>query len=215
MSIPLPGQIIDLAELFKNTFGTKPYVINKSGEVSGLDGTFVINSTDGLPALTETTPKGSLIAERYLGIEIFLPIRFFDSNASGSLLMYLPYCVLSISGKKTIIKTPLPERVGTVKEQYNIDDYNIVIKGFLISQDRKFPEQEMEDLKKLYEAQQAVTIDNAITNIFLTNPVLDRDEQRRVVIESLEFPEVQGGRKNVRPFVMELESDTVFTLELT
>jgi len=36
----------------------------------------------------------------------------------------------------------------------------------------------------------------------------------RVVIEHIDFPTVEGGKKNYRPFTMSLESDSVFTLEL-
>ena len=57
-------------------------------------------------------------------------------------------------------------------------------------------------------------LDNALTNIFLTDKSLQLDEQRRVVIEGIELPDVQGGRERVRPFTMQLESDSVFTLEL-
>lgn len=205
-----PGEIIDLAQLFKNQFGSKPYVINKKGDISDDPGElYKIGSSKS--ADQEFTPKGSLILEKVLGIDIFLPIRLFDN---GSLLMHLPYCVLRISSKKTVIKTPLAERKGTVKEFYNIDDYSISIKGFLIDSNRQFPEQLLVDFRTLYETKTAVTIDNAITNIFLTDPELKQDEQRRVVVMDFDLPEVQGGRKHVRPFTMQLESDSVFTLEL-
>jgi hypothetical protein len=36
----------------------------------------------------------------------------------------------------------------------------------------------------------------------------------KVVMESFELPEVEGGRKHVRPFNIQLESDSVFTLEV-
>ncbi len=211
-----PGEIIDLAKLFERTFGGKPYVIGKDGELSNDPGNpYIVGTPQRADYYGKlSTPKGSLIAEQYKGVQIWLPTTLYVASQPVS---YLPYSVIKISGKKTIIKTPLPERIGTVKEQYNIDDYSISIKGFLIGDKFSaggFPEEELNNLKQLYEAKTAVTIDNALSNIFLTNKDLDLFEQRRVVITSLDLPEVQGGRKNVRPFVLEMESDSVFTLEL-
>jgi hypothetical protein len=209
-----PGEIIDLGKLFQRTFGGKPYVIGKDGALSNDPGEVyrvTASANDGSINGQQITPKGSLLAEQYKGVEIFLPIKLFVAT---QFFTYLPYCVIAITGDKTIVRTPLPERIGTVKEQYNIDDYKISVKGFLIGDNQQFPEDLIYNLKQLYEAKTAVTIDNALTNIFLTNKDLDFFEQRRVVITKLDIPEVQGGRKNVRPFTIEMESDTVFTLEL-
>lgn len=201
--------IIDIAELFQKSFGKKPYVI---GTLTNSPGENPFRVAEGATrSEKEFTAKGSLIKEQLRGVDIMLPIRFFDGP---ELLQFLPYSVIRIGGKKTIIDTPLSERKGTVKEQFNIDDYSIDVKGFLISEDRKFPEAEIEIMRKLYETQKAVTIDNALTNIFLTDPSLRPDEQRRVVVYSFDMPEQQGGRENIRPFTMSLKSDTVFTLEL-
>src|SRR5665213_2627555 len=211
-----PGEIIDLAKLFERTFGGKPYVVGKDGQLSTDPGQpYRVTQPQGVDYYGQlVTTRGSKLAEMYKGVQIWLPTRLYVGSQPVS---YLPYSVIKISGKKTIIRTPLPERIGTVKEQYNIDDYRISIKGFLIGDTigaAGFPEDDLYNLKQLYEAQTAVTIDNALTNIFLANKALNSFEQRRVVITSLELPEVQGGRKNVRPFVLEMESDSVFTLEL-
>lgn len=209
-SVPAPGVVFDLVKLFENTFGTKPYVIPELSTQPANDGTpFKIDGFQNSPQLV--TPKGSVIGEQYRGVDIWLPIRL---SYMDQLICYIPYAVVNIYGKKIMVKTPMVERIGTVKEQYSIEDYVIGVKGFLISADRTFPEQEINNLKQVYEFGQAVQIENALTNIFLTNSSLQRYEQRRVVIEDLEIPEVQGGRKHVRPFSMKLESDTVFTLEL-
>ena len=213
-----PGEIIDIANLFQRVFGgNKPYVINKDGQLSNdpgelykVAGSFNDGSVNG----KIVTTAGSKVQEKYKGVEIWLPTTLY---VAGNPVGYFPYSVIKITGKKTIIRTPLPERMGTVKEQYNIDDYQITLKGFLIGDDSKnggFPEDLLINLKNIYEAHTSVTIDNAITNIFLNQKGLSFDEQRRVVITNLELKEVQGGRKNVRPFVMEMESDSVFTLEL-
>jgi hypothetical protein len=203
-------QIIDLGQLFQKQFGTKPYVINGNGDLSDNAEGFKINGSITTAAEKEFTAKGSLIKETLNGISILLPVRFYDGS---ELLMHLPYVTVSIRFKQTIIKTPMVERKGSVKEQFSVDDYSMTIKGFLIGDDRKFPETLISQMKDLCERKTAVQIDNALFNIFLTDPELRADEQRRVVILDCDWPEVTGG-KHARPFIMQLESDTVFTLEL-
>jgi hypothetical protein len=210
--MPNTALVIDIVELFQKTFGSKPYVVPDvsitHADSSG-PGYRVTESAN--KAEKEFTNKGSLIKEQYRGVEIMLPIKFFDGK---ELLMYLPYCVIGLEGSKTIIETPLAERVGSVKEQFNIDDYVFNVKGFLIGEDRKFPEEQLDKLRELFETKKAVRIDNALTNIFLSNKNLEGLEQSRVVLYRFSLQEVQGGREHVRPFVMMFKSDTVFTLEL-
>ncbi|RXK57571.1 hypothetical protein ESA94_20445 [Lacibacter luteus] len=200
--------VVDIAELYKQRFGKKPVVPEV---VYGAETNAYQVTPQLIQAEQEFTQRGSLVKERYRGVEIMLPLRFYDGS---ELLMYMPYAVISMNNSKTIVETSLPERVGTVKEQWSIGDYEINIKGFLISENRLFPEEEISQLRELYEAQKAVTLDNALSNIFLSNKNLEPSEQRRVVIYRLNIDEVQGGREHVRPFTMQLKSDTVFTLEL-
>ena len=205
-----PALVIDLVELFQKQFGSKPYVIPGVSSTTS-DSTTPYNiQAKASKAEIEVTLTGSKIREQYRGVEIFLPIRIFNGS---ELLMYLPYCVVRINVKKNIVKTPMIERQGSVKEEFNTDDYVINIKGFLIGEDRKFPEKELLLLKKLFDSKGSIILDNALTNIFLTEKGAPVDEQRRVVIESFDLPEVQGGREHVRPFTMQLLSDTIFTLE--
>lgn len=205
---PATVEIIDLGKLFQKTFGSNPYLINDEAE----------KVTDGTPykisgVINEEirTSMGSLVKTKLKGVEVWLPVLFFMGNQP---LLSLPYSVIRITGKKNIVKTSVMYRKGTVKEQYNIDDYSINIKGFLIGENGNFPEKEVYWLGKLFEKQTTIQIDNAITNIFLTMRAGSYFENRRVVIESLDFPEVEGGRVNVKPFNMQLISDSVFVLEL-
>lgn len=190
----------DLEQLYRRTFGNTPYKIPdaKSGSNKQL-----------------SDANGSTLKETYLEREVWLPTKFLNVNIDPTGRnhndLLLPYSVIKISGKKTIVKTPMAERGGTVKELYSIDDYSISLKGFLIDHDgRLWPEAWLKALQQLFELQTAVQLDNALTNIFLVK----KDAAQKVVIESLEFPEVEGGRKHVRPFNMQLESDSIFTLEV-
>ena len=208
--MPNTALVIDVLKLFQKTFGKTPYVVagvSDSADSTGFSNDYRLKRSK---AEQDFTAKGSLIKEQYRGVEIMLPVRFYVGTTST---LYLPYCVLSISGKKTIIETPMVERKGTVKEVYNCDDYTINIKGFLINEQRTFPEKEIDDLRKLCEARSSVVIENALTNIFLRFPNLETAEQGRVVIYDFSLPEVEGGR-HVRPFTMMLKSDNIFKLEI-
>jgi hypothetical protein len=95
-----------------------------------------------------------------------------------------------------------------VKELYNVGDYEITIKGFLIDENRIWPEKEINYVRGIFESDQNLGLDNALTNIFL------QDIGQQVVVKKADFPEVSGGRKHVRPFSLIIASDNILTLEL-
>ena len=121
----------------------------------------------------------------------------------------LPYPVISISSRKTIIETALTERRGTVKELVNIEDYQIVIKGFIIHPTNEFPENRVTTLRNIFEQNTVLSIKCPLTDIFLLRP--DRSGSDQVVIKELKFPAITG-IKNVRPYELHLVSDEPFNL---
>jgi hypothetical protein len=183
--------IFNFQKLYGQTFGSRPYVINgKNEKVSQL--------------------SGSALTADYLGKEIWLPVKFVNLNADlfGATELLLPYSVIKMDSSKTIVKTSMAERKGTVKELYNADDWNIQIRGFVIDEKKRiWPEEELTILKKLNDLTEAIQLDNALSNIFL-------DKETRVVIQNLELPEVEGGKKHIRPFSFKIMSDSIFTLEV-
>ncbi|MFL5747218.1 MAG: DUF6046 domain-containing protein [Niastella sp.] len=191
----------DLEKLYQQVFGGKPYQIPP--EIKK-------DPTEEPNVIRRTPSKSYVLLEKYLNREIWLPTRLAELNIDNydRSEFYLPYCVVKISGKKTIVKTPLAERQGTVKELYSIDDYSINLKGFFIdNKNRLFPEKDLDVLRQVFEMKHAFSIDNALINIMLGKEV-------KVVMESFDLPEVEGGRKHVRPYNIQLESDSVFTLEV-
>jgi hypothetical protein len=182
--------LVDLQNLYRQTFGSRPRIPDRE---TGED----LSRFSGSQLLTE-----------HMGKEIWLPVRFVGLPSEfGMSELLLPYTTVKITGKKTIIKTALSERKGTVKELFSIDDYKISIKGFVIDDKKRvWPEAELSVLKRLWELNESVRLDNALTNVFLN--------QDRVVIESIDLPEVEGGRKHIRPISMQLESDSIFELNV-
>jgi hypothetical protein len=217
----------DLADLFEKTFGYKTQGFNpKFNAVTG-------NGGIGPLTRTEFGAYGSeYYADDALGQEYYMPVKITypddGETASGSIgdagggssptiaapvgvlkNWNLPYPVVSINSRKTIIETPLTERRGTVKELINIQDYEIIIKGFIIGTTNEFPENDAKTLRTIYEQNMAVSIQCPLTDIFLVRP--DRSGSDLVVIRELKFPPVIG-IKNVRAYELRMVSDEPFNL---
>jgi Domain of unknown function (DUF6046) len=201
-----------LADLFYDTFGYRTRAFDPDFDpVSGIEP----------PNRVDAGQLGSpYYGANALGREVFLPVTFSYPSQTGSgtgLVTYdgpmqdwvLNCCVVSVSGRKTIVETPLTERRGTVKELVSIEDHQIRIKGFLIGAGNDFPEQDVSRLRDLYESNIPVSMKCALTDIFLLRP--DRSGSDNVVIRELNFPAVTGVR-NVRPFELLCVSDEPFSL---
>lgn len=144
-----------------------------------------------------------------LGREHFLPV-----NINGYLI---PFAVISITAKKTIVSTAMPERGGSVHEIISVDDYAINIKGILINDDNNFPEKEIAAILQLFEINNSVELRSALTDIFLKggNKAEDntlQDQLHHVVIKEVKFPAVSGVEHS-KPFEIDCASDMIFTLE--
>ena len=180
----------DLLQVY-NTYFQKPYRIGEDW----------INSQSANGEVKEDfTKQGIRISSTdmsgYLGQEIFLPVRLYVSD---DLMIEIPCCTIRVTSKKTIIKTEVSERRGTIKEQFNVGDYVFTIKGVLIDQIRK--------LKDIYESIVPPFLLNAFAEIFMPG-------FPNISIESLEFPEQEGKHIRFRPFVLVCETDFIDTLIL-
>lgn len=154
----------------------------------------------------EHKQQGTLGAPYYsvtdLGREYYLPVFLDDFE--------LPNPVISIDGRKIIVETPMVERKGTVKEIINIDDYQIIIRGIITNKDRNsMPEETLTKMRELFEKNEAVTIMNVLTDIFLKTP--DRKGYDKVVIKDFRIVPTPGV-KNCCGYEMALLSDEAFSL---
>jgi len=202
--------IFNLGDLFEQTFGYK---------TQAFDPVFQEATGNIAPMRTEQGAQGSpYYANDALGHEYFMPVTLTfgagattgNINSPTSLTKWnLPYPVISVSSRKTIIETPLTERRGTVKELINTEDYEIVIRGFIISDTNDFPENDVTTLRSIYEQNNALSIQCPLTDIFLLRP--DRNGSDQVVIRDLKFPAITGV-KHIRPYELQLVSDEPFNL---
>lgn len=135
------------------------------------------------------------------GNEVFLPIWLI--KADGTKFM-LQNTVSSIVSKKTIIETQLVNQQGSVKEELSIDDWDINVKGIIISSDMDYPDQQVSELRQLYKTSESLEIENARTSLLF-------EDNEKVVVKNLKFPEVKGF-KNMQAFECDLVSDIEFKL---
>lgn len=201
----------DLAELFEKAFGYKTNAFNPE---------FPPAAGFPAPLRNEQGGHGSpYYAKDAAGREYYMPVTliYSDKNQNedpgdtgGQLKKWeLPFPVVSISTRKTIIETSLTERRGTVKELINTEDYEITIKGLIINDANEFPERAVNILRTVYEQNATLSIQCPLTDVFLLRP--DRKGSDHVVIKQLKFPAVTG-IKNVRPYELILISDEPFNL---
>ena len=134
------------------------------------------------------------------GREFFLPVTL-----DGILI---PFAVLGMTWKKIIVNTPMPERGGSVKEIVSIDDYKFNLKGILIIDEFAFPESEIIKIHDLFTVNKSVPMRSVISDI-----VLNGTFNHAVVIKEIKWPPVTG-IEHVKPFEMDLESDSILDLEI-
>jgi hypothetical protein len=214
--------LFNLGDLFEQTFGYKTRAFEPEFKATP-------NKDSLNPAVPQRMEQGAHGSPYYandaLGREYFLPVTLtypdntplseqdaglVGGNTTGILNKWnLPYPVISVSSRKTILETPVTERRGTVKELINIEDYEIIIKGFIIGATNEFPEKEVTTLRTIYEQNVALSIQCPLTDIFLLRP--DRSGSDQVVIKQLSFPALTGV-KNIRPYELHLVSDEPFNL---
>jgi len=112
--------------------------------------------------------------------------------------------VISITAKKTIVETPLVGRKGSVKELISIDDYEI--KLMIVFSGDDYPEYDVLDLVTLWEINESVNMNCAVTDYFL-------QEDNKVVIKTLDFPAMEGN-EDMQVIILTLLSDKNFELEI-
>jgi hypothetical protein len=198
----------DLYKLYKTYFNNSPYF------VADKDSQEPLTQEPGYLITSENPrPRGSIdyssknIAFNKIGAygqAIWFPIALHKSN---QLLIEIEACTIAVNLSKTIIRTAVSERKGTVKECFSIDDYKFTIKGFLLGKNRIVPEDQILLLKEWFETTEPIELHGGYPEIFL-------DESCRVAVGSLDFPEVQGKATYIRPFAMTLETDYIQDLIL-
>jgi hypothetical protein len=187
------------------------FKVDKSNDAVEVYNSSIKKSPFKLPQAVENRANGlfdsdySVLGQPYyatdfLGREFFLPVTL-----NGHLI---PFAVLSINEKKTIVETAMPERGGSVKELISIDDYIINLKGILIEEDNIYPEQQIIDIHNIFLLNESIPIRSVLTDIFLNGAY-----NHSVVIKEIKWP-ANPGVQNAKPFEIDMVADMIFTLEI-
>ncbi len=131
----------------------------------------------------ERTKRGStLYKQDWRGRWYFMPVVFEHPDVGP---IEIPYALISVTGKKNIVETQLVGRKGSVKELINLEDYKISIAGFIQSADGMWPEDQLKQIRDLYNVNESVELLCALTDLIF-------DEDDRVVITDIDFPSTPG-----------------------
>lgn len=193
--------ILDLQSIY-NTYFQKPYTISSASEGTPLP-VFSAIASKVDDSVTKLGTKVKVVSE-LLGREVFLPVTL---KISDDKKMTIDCCTIRATSQKTIIRTAVSEREGTVKEQFNIGDWVFDIKGVLIGKDNRLPDDQIDLLNKIYKSSQPVEIENALADLLLGPSV-------RVVVNEPEIVGPNGSSMKHIPFTLKVESDFVDTLTL-
>jgi hypothetical protein len=193
----------DLQSLYKRAFGTDAIQYNAAQAYEKT----VAKAAYDLPTVTDTEGGEflrirKLIGSNFNGIEIFMPVQI-----GGYLLPNEP--LIAISSRKVIVETALASNVklGTVKEQIALNDYEISIKGIAIDNSgfkKNYPEKVVSELNALYRRNEALEIVCALTEILGI---------QKIVIKDFFLPEMQG-TQNAQAYQFNAVSDNDFKLIL-
>lgn len=159
------------------------------------------NDGDGPDRATQSV-TGAPLRKLKNGIWYFMPVTFSHKGKTWN----FDEAVVSISGKKTIVETPMVGRKGSVKELISIDDYDIKLVAVLENANGDYPEQEVQDLVRLWEINESIKMSCALTDYFLK-------EDDSVIIKTIEPISVEA-QEDMQAFNMTLVSDSPFELEL-
>lgn len=143
-----------------------------------------------------------------LGREFFLPVTI-----NG---MDIPFAVLGMTWKKTIVSTAMPERGGSVNELISIDDYTFNLKGILVDEEGNFPDGGIMSLHDMFQINASVVMRSVLSDIVLTGKSNNKKDDpfgHRVIIKEMKWP-ATSGVEHAKPFEMDLVSDMIFDLEM-
>ncbi|MEG2599695.1 MAG: DUF6046 domain-containing protein [Muribaculaceae bacterium] len=148
----------------------------------------------------QITVKGDAISEMWRGKNIFLPVRF-EELAPGGQILNIRCCTIRATSKRTIVRTPVPERIGSVKEVCNIGDWVFTIKGVLLGDNDHYPDNKIHVLREIYESLNPIELHNPLRSLLT--------DSKRVIIESLDFEDLPGRHIKHQPFTMVCETDII------
>lgn len=145
--------------------------------------------------------RNSVVSNLPTGKPVFMPLRL-----GGVVLPNEPS--VSFSSRKNIVETPLvgSSRRGTVKELISVEDWQVTIRGIAINFNSKefYPEDIIKGLRDLYERNEALEVQCALTRLLGIY---------RLVIRDFSLPEMIGVQ-HAQAYQFTCTSDEDFILDI-
>ncbi|MCP4503693.1 MAG: hypothetical protein GY822_27510 [Deltaproteobacteria bacterium] len=151
------------------------------------------------------------VATSYLGTPVFSNLFFGEDEETGGSYRSLEgeqidwepieinTVLFSVNQQKNIVRTPIQGRNGTVKEYISDGDFDITIRGLIVSPDAEtYPKEDVLKLVKILKVQDNLPIASRFLNEYfdITN----------IVVASYSLPENEGFQ-NVQAFEINAYSD--------
>lgn len=152
------------------------------------------------PLKTQSNKGTTLYKKDALGNYYFMPVTFIHQGKEYE----IPCALISITGRKNIIETPLVGRQGSVKELISLEDYQISITGAVFGENQVWPEEQLDAINELYNINEAIELKCALTDVFLS-------ENDKVVIQELNLPQA-GQTEHVQVVEIKCVTDRAFEL---
>lgn len=153
---------------------------------------------------SESVALSDLTRHNALGVPMVCPLmlRLPEEGSSDWLLPYEP--MLTITGKHILAKRQVAKgRVrGSIKERWTQDDYSVKIEGILMSEDGRYPEEDVRRLRAFCEAGEVIA----------TSPLLELFGISRLVIEGWDIPHTSGAEN--QNYSLSCLSDDIYKLLL-
>lgn len=146
----------------------------------------------------EVKTQGTFTLPVFLSVTLSLP---GEAPTDG---LTLNTVLVEFSLQKNIVKTAVQGRSGTVKEYISNGDWAVSISGLLVSDDKTYPQEEVNRLTSYATATQALIV---------TNDLFSQLGINNLVIEEFSLPTAEGFI-NVQPFQLSCVSDDPFELKL-
>lgn len=137
-------------------------------------------------------------------LPVFLTVTLSNFDESPDDGLTLNTVLVEFSLQKNIVKTAVQGRAGTVKECISNGDWAVSISGLLVSDDKTYPQAEVNKLTEYATSNQALVV---------TNDLFSQLGINNLVIEEYNLPTAEGFI-NVQPFELSCVSDDPFELKL-
>lgn len=154
------------------------------------------------PLKTQSNKGTTLYKKDALGNYYFMPVTFIHQGKEYE----IPCALISFTGRKNIIETPLVGRQGSVKELISLEDYQISITGAVFGENQVWPEEQLDAINELYNINEAIELKCALTDVFLS-------ENDKIVIQELSLPPA-GQTEHVQIVEIKCVTDRAFELTM-